>query len=298
MRKSALIERIQEINVWKKRGQRAPHKPLLLLLALAKCSNNDDRLIDYSFVDKELRQLLIEFGPPRKSVHPEFPFWRLQNDGLWTVTPNQNLRYRKGSSDIPKNVLLEVDAQGGFLPEIYDFLNQNKAFIPQLAQIILDDHFPESMHQDILNAVGLDRHYLTAKKAKRDPSFRDRVIRAYEHQCAICGYNLRLDKANLGLEAAHIMWHQAGGPDIETNGMALCAMHHRVFDRGAFTVSEKYKILVSQHVHGSSGIQEWLTRFHNKKIIFPQSPEFYPKKKYLNWHYREVFKSPERYCST
>jgi len=298
MRKTVLIEKIKEINVWKKKGQRAPHKPLLLLLALARCFNNEDRLIDYSLVDKKLRQLLIEFGPPRKSVHPEFPFWRLQNDGLWTVTPNQGLRYRKGSSDIPKNVLLEVDAQGGFLPEIYDYLNQNKAFIPQLAQIILDDHFPESMHQDILNAVGLDRLYLSARKAKRDPSFRNRIIRAYEHQCAICGYNLRLDKANLGLEAAHIKWHQAGGPDTETNGLALCVLHHRVFDRGAITISDDYKVLVSQHVYGSSGLQEWLTRFHNKTMIFPQSPTFYPNRKYLHWHYREVFKAPERYRST
>ena len=31
-------------------------------------------------IDGELRELLIEFGPGRKSYHPEYPFWRLQND--------------------------------------------------------------------------------------------------------------------------------------------------------------------------------------------------------------------------
>ena len=295
MHKTVLIDKIKDINVWKKHGQRAPHKPLLILMSLARCFNNEDRLIDYSLVDQELRQLLIDFGPPRKSIHPEFPFWRLQNDGLWTVTPNQNLRYRKGSSDIPKSVLLDVDAKGGFLPEIYDFLNQNKAAILEIAQIILDDHFPESMHQDILTAVGLERQYLTAHRAKRDPSFRGRVIRAYEHRCAICGYNVRLDTANIGLEAAHIKWHQAGGPDTEPNGLALCVLHHRVFDRGAITISDDYRVLVSQHVYGTSGLEEWLTRFHDKEMLFPQSPDFYPDQKYLGWHHREVFKKPERY---
>src|SRR5436189_6378643 len=37
---------------------------------------------------------------------------------------------------------------------------------------------------------------------------------------------------------AHIRWHQAGGPDIENNGLALCVLHHKTFDLGAFTLSE------------------------------------------------------------
>jgi len=296
--KQELLEKIEKINVWKKRGQRAPHKPLLLLLALSKCYNGEDRLIDYNVVDEKLRDLLIDFGPTRKSIHPEYPFWRLQNDGLWNVTPNTSLPFRKCSSDVPRRALIKHKTKGGFTPEIYSFLAEHKELIPHIAMKILEGHFPDSVHQDILNAVGLSKYYIVADKAKRDPSFRGRVIRAYEHRCAVCGFDLRLDNANLGLEAAHIMWHQAGGPDIEPNGLALCAMHHRVFDRGAFTVSDEYKILVSQHVHGSSGIKEWLTRFHDKKMIFPQSPDFYPDKKYLRWHYREVFKSPERYCST
>jgi len=36
-------------------------------------------------LEPDLERLLFEFGPPRKAYHPEYPFWRLQNDGVWEV---------------------------------------------------------------------------------------------------------------------------------------------------------------------------------------------------------------------
>ena len=36
-----LRERIRHLNTWKKGGQRAPHKPLLLLLALSRLSQGE-----------------------------------------------------------------------------------------------------------------------------------------------------------------------------------------------------------------------------------------------------------------
>jgi putative restriction endonuclease len=62
------------------------------------------------------------------------------------------------------------------------------------------------------------------------------------------------------LEAAHIKWHQAGGPDVETNGVALCVLHHRVFDLGAFTINSQLTILVSEKANGSGFSQEFLRR--------------------------------------
>ena len=44
---------------------------------------------------------------------------------------------------------------------------------------------------------------------------------AYGDRCAVCG-----------VEAAHVMWLQAGGPDDVRNGLVLCALHHAAFDRG------------------------------------------------------------------
>jgi putative restriction endonuclease len=46
------------------------------LYALGWLSCGDPRLIPYADVDRDLRSLLVHFGPYRKSLHPEHPFWR------------------------------------------------------------------------------------------------------------------------------------------------------------------------------------------------------------------------------
>ena len=48
----------------------------------------------------------------------------------------------------------------------------------------------------------------------------------YGYRCVICGFDLRLDNDPLAVDAAHIRWHQAHGPNIVSNGLALCALHH------------------------------------------------------------------------
>jgi HNH endonuclease len=114
-----------------------------------------------------------------------------------------------------------------------------------LATRLLENHFPESLHPDILAAVGLDLGAPAPAGRKRDPQFRQRVLTAYEYRCAVCGFDVRLGSVPIALDAAHIRWHQAGGPDREGNGLALCVLHHKTFDLGAFTLSPAGVLLVS-----------------------------------------------------
>jgi predicted restriction endonuclease len=60
---------------------------------------------------------------------------------------------------------------------------------------------------------------------------------------AVCGFDVRLGNILIAIEAAHIKWHQAGGPDEERNGLALCSLHHKLFDRGVFTVSNSMSVI-------------------------------------------------------
>jgi predicted restriction endonuclease len=80
-----LKQQVRQIVIWKRGTQRAPNKPLLLLYALGRLVNAEQRLIPFAEVDVDLRSLLLEFGPERKAYHPEYPFWRLQNDGIWEL---------------------------------------------------------------------------------------------------------------------------------------------------------------------------------------------------------------------
>ena len=283
------------VTMWKKGGQRAPHKPLLILLAISYCVQGNGRFTSFAEINDKLKQLLIEFGPTRKSYRPEYPFWRLQHDGLWELTNTNAFASQVGKGDAKKKDLISFDVHGGFSQEIYNFLMSNQNEIPSIASSILEKNFPSSIHEDILQAIGLDFETDIGMKKRRDPHFRDRILNAYENQCAVCGFNVRVGNALVALEAAHIKWHQAGGPDREENGIALCALHHKLFDRGAFTLSKDMKVMVSDRAYGTKGFNEWLMAFHGKSIAQPQRPSFFPEPNFLSWHVREVFQGYERH---
>jgi putative restriction endonuclease len=252
-------------------------------------------MIPYAEVDRELGKLLIEFGPRRQSYHPEYPFWRLQNDGLWEVNPSEGLTSRSSNTDAKKSELLKQNVHGGFLPEIYDTLSRDKPLARAIVEDLLNANFPASIHQDILDSVGIEFAIGTRVVIARSPDFRDRVLRAYEYSCAVCGFDVRLGTVPVALEAAHIKWHQAGGPDEERNGLALCTLHHKLFDRGVFTLSDHLQVIVSECAHGGRGFQEWVIAFHGKLIRPPQRPVYRPDKALIGWHIREVFQGPGRY---
>ena len=48
MEREQIIQKFQNLNVWKRKGERAPHKPLLALYAIGKLLRGEDRLMSYS----------------------------------------------------------------------------------------------------------------------------------------------------------------------------------------------------------------------------------------------------------
>ena len=86
--------------------------------------------------------------------------------------------------------------------------------------------------------------------------FRLTVLRAYEYRCAMCGYDGRLDTTPVGVDAAHVRWSAAGGPDELSNGIALCVLHHKAFDLGALGLTEHHRVTVSQAFHGGARATE------------------------------------------
>ena len=295
-----------QITQWKRGGQRAPHKPLLILYTLARCYRGAEQFISYIDVDKELKRLLVGFGPSRKTFHTEYPFWRLQNDGLWELLNAEDVAYRKSHivdskivyhKDATKRELLKYNVHGGFSTGIHAKLIKSPKLIIEIAKELLDANFPQTVHEDLLQAVGLDIDMDWKLKRKRDPEFRDKVLKAYEYRCAVCGFDVRLGDTLIAIEAAHIKWHQAGGPDDEANGLALCSMHHKLFDRGAFTLDDSMKIKVSEKAHGTIGFNEWLMSFHGNKLFQPQRSTYYPEPQFIKWHLHEVFQEPARYST-
>ena len=293
MDREEIIQKFEQLKIWRRAGERAPHKPLLVLYAIGKLLKGESQLLPYSEVDKHLESLLREFGPKRANYSTEHPFWRLQNDGVWKVVDaNQNM-LNLGKNPSRRN-LLDHEVSGGFHEDIVLQLQNDSTLSFKIIQIVLDAHFPPSLHEDILQAVGIGVPLPIFSQHRSDLNFRANVLRAYEYKCAICGFDVKLGASPIALEASHIRWRQADGPDVEINGLALCSLHHRLFDRGAFTLSEQLQILVSDDAHGSVGFEEWLKRFHGEQISPPQRRSYYPAPEFIGWHVREVFQGNYR----
>src|SRR5262249_20965026 len=71
-----------------------------------------------------------------------------------------------------------------------------------------------------------------AGQRRRDPGWRSAVLLAWDRQCAFCGYDGQLAGATTGIDAAHVRWFTFDGPDDLDNGLALCVLHHKLFDLG------------------------------------------------------------------
>lgn len=293
MDREQIIQKFQTLHLWKRGGERAPHKPLLVLYAIGKLLRGEGRFISYVDIEENVADLLNEFGPKRNFYRAQFPFWRLQNDGVWEVSDADKIR-QSSSGDAYITDLRRYDVSGGFLEPIADQLLNNAKLTFEIVQNLLDAHFPSTLHEDILQTVGIELPLQVPARQTRDPNFRENVLKAYEYKCAVCGFDVKLRHQPVALEAAHIKWHQAGGPDTEVNGLALCSLHHKLFDRGVFTLSEHLEVLVSEYANGSVGFEEWLMRFHGSTINFPQRQSYYPQGNFIGWHMREVFKGASR----
>src|SRR2546423_2934216 len=290
--KRFILTRVNDLNVWRRGDERAPHKPLLILLALARVAQGQKRLTLFSEIEKPLNELLKHYGPARKSIHPEYPFWRLQSDGLWEVPDSDELLRRQGGTAPLKSELIKKGASGGFPEKIYAAFRRDRKLLERVIRRLLEGNFPESVHEDILNELGLTLP--VGSGLRRDPQFRRDVVRAYEHRCAVCGYDLKMDSGDLALEAAHLKWHQAGGPDEVQNGLALCAIHHKALDRGAIGLTDDLTILVSSEVHGQSWVHDWFMSFKGEKVRSPGRTEWGPRREYIRWHTEQVFRRPAR----
>jgi len=307
-----VLDAFENIRRAQRAGVYAPHKPLLILLALARVQRGDARMVEFTAIDELLKQLLAEFGPSTAAKSRHYPFWHLATDGhgaLWDLSGPREILTRPAGATPSLGELRAHRIKAGFPADVDEALRHIPGLLQAVAARVLDTYFPATLHADILATLGLDldganelrdgapapADYTTAERRRRDPGFRERVLRAYEYRCCVCGFDLRLGHTPAGLEAAHIQWHHVGGPDIEPNGLSLCALHHKLFDLGVFTVEPaEHRVVFSQHaISGGRGMEGEL-QFHGRAILAPQQADLLPAPEFLAWNTKNVFKTPAR----
>lgn len=114
-------------------------------------------------------------------------------------------------------------------------------------------------------------------------SFRDFVMMAYRYKCAITGKSISYESMN-NLEAAHIKPKAHNGTFLPCNGLALSRDMHWAFDKGFFTISDDYRIIVHEEIDS-----ELLANYNGELINLPADDYFKPEKKFLKYHRENVF---------
>lgn len=132
------------------------------------------------------------------------------------------------------------------------------------------------------------RAYITSTVKVRlyQKSFRERVLRAYQSQCALC----KLKHAEL-LDAAHIIPDNVPESTYEIeNGLSLCKLHHAAYDRYLLGITPDYKIHVRRDILDEEDgpvLQHGLIGLHDKEIILPKSRGQWPNQDALDWRYNK-----------
>lgn len=120
-------------------------------------------------------------------------------------------------------------------------------------------------------------------------TFRKLVLSAYGNRCAVTG-----ERALPAVEAAHIVEFRERQRHSISNGIALRADIHKLFDDGYVSVRPDYRFVVSTALHtdfeNGATYYELAARLGNDPISVPTEPHLRPKAEYLERHYNEKFR--------
>lgn len=281
-------ERLLSLRLHQRDGRRSPHKPLLALVAIGRLLDSGSSALPWAVAEVQLADLLAEFGPASttsRSQSAAYPFTRLRSDGVWRL-----------DVDVPMDSTGPLaGVTGSFVPEVEQALREAPERALATARLLVTSHFPESLVGDVLIAAGLDPALVLGGPGiglpdrRRSSAWRLTVIEAWDRQCAFCGYDGQLGGSPVGLEAAHVRWFSYGGPDELDNGLALCALHHKLFDRGALGLTGDLTVRVSSAFTARTAAGRAVYDLHDAPLR-PRPGTALPALRHVDWHGREVFK--------
>ena len=138
-----LLSRVCSLKMWRRGDATAPHKPLLLLVALVRCEAGQSRMVPFVEWEVSLVPLLKALLKGESVVEPRYPFWRLQRDELWEVTADAPMRQRRGNTDPLRSELVKKNALGGLPAQVFTMLSGDPAFRARLIRLVLERYFSD-----------------------------------------------------------------------------------------------------------------------------------------------------------
>jgi putative restriction endonuclease len=269
----------------------APHKPLLLLVV---CDLAEEGKLDGALLHRD-GDLAFRFSSywrivaDRRRTKPDvrLPFFHLRTEGVWKPLEVDG----RPAEDRKRAALAQLDVT--FLVCL-----KSEEFRTLARSTLIAKYFEPHERAELYSLVRLEvppedivaadaTRFLASEKdaAKRDTKFCFHVLPAYNYTCALTGYRMIAPDGTTALDAAHIHQFKKGGSNHPTNGIALSKTAHWLFDKGFWSISDDYTVLVTHQPFDERGDAAHLLKPRvGNPILRPINQHHMPDGAALRWH--------------
>jgi putative restriction endonuclease len=291
------LTKLAKLNPDKALGDPAPHKPLLLLVLLDMAERGELRRQELP-LNPELAFrfcAMWKVVAHRRRQRPDvrYPFHHLKTNGFWSALDED------GKPSTHRNLTRLAVLPSDFLAFLKDPDSRDKA-----RRLLIAKYFADPTERIALyELAGLpspseeqirrDAAYKSPEEAQnqgREIRFRLRIVALYDYTCALTGYRLMTVSGTSIVDAAHIHQFSDSRNNDLRNGVALCKNAHWLFDKGLWTISQDYRIIVAtDRFAEDSPDQRSLRQYHGEKLRLPSDHELWPNPIHLAWHQKHRF---------
>ncbi len=291
------LHKLATLKIDHARGDPAPHKPFLLLVILETADRGEitgtelPLSPDLAFRFSLFNSVITERKRPPLELR--LPFHHLKTSGIW-----QPLMADEKPSP-HRNLTVKVRFDPDFLRCLRDpkFRDKAKRVLIQTPPYFRPEERIALSAMLRLKPAATDRLkeasplYTAPVERGRDARFRiEVVVVAYKHTCALTGYRMTtLDMESI-VDAAHIHEFSDSRNNDPRNGLALSKNAHWQFDRGLWSITDDYRVMVNRDKFIEEGVAgQKLADFDGRRLFLPSDPKHWPEHQHLTWHRERKF---------
>ncbi len=146
------LERLTRVRRYRDQQGRAPHKPLVLMHALAGLGRGRTSA-EFRLVEAEVGPIIVDCWNDAPAVHE--PFVRLLHDGIWQLSaPEAAILTPAGGISVGR--LRKLAVRGGFPEDICRILLEQPQRITWAARILAFEVDMSDRTGDVLRRLGLE----------------------------------------------------------------------------------------------------------------------------------------------
>jgi putative restriction endonuclease len=290
----------------------APHKPVLLLSILEGVSRGEISS-NKIFITPELilcfKEIWSKFVHTPHQLNFALPFYHMRTEFFWKLKCKNGYEIGLTSSHSVKSLVsLYESLQYAEINEDLFLLMKDSVINGALKNTIIGQYFPnqrdvkidcsliKKLENQILNdnqlkyksrieklENSLNKIEIEEDLFVRGSLFKREVPKIYNYTCAISRMRIVSTSNTQMVDACHIVPFSISKDDTIGNGISLSPNFHRAFDRGLISISEDYKVIVSEClIENQSPFS--ISNFKGIKLLLPENKGYYPRVESLEWH--------------